>query len=164
MTVSDHRISFITLLSFVIIDIWLCSSVCLFEMVMQKNAFKSEDRPTRHRKMHGLFRYFIWGGGGRGYLFVPWAYRISRWVVSSRYCVFGINNTLSPLLRLYRDFHVKQILRHTAISSVYIYIYIFILLIKIINGRIAFLHPNPHIYQVLTLLSNFKWMPAKIEV
>lgn len=154
MTVSDHRISFIALLSFVIIDIWLCSSVCLFEMVMQKNAFKSEDRPTRHRKMHGLFRYFIGGGG---------AYRIFRWVVSSRYCVFGINNTLSPLLRLYRDFHVKQILRHTAISSVYIYIF-FILLIKIINGRIAFLHPNPHIYQVLTLLSNFRWMPAKIEV
>lgn len=87
------------------------------------------------------------GGGG--------AYRIFRWVVSSRYCVFGINNTLSPLLRLYRDFHVKQILRHTAISSVYIYIF-FILLIKIINGRIAFLHPNPHIYQVLTLLSTFR--------
>lgn len=158
--------------------LWLCSSVRLFKSVMEKNAFKT----TRHRKMHlcqprvydpiyssmqgaewianpslakmrkmALVSYsfiswvvFFFGGGG--YLFVPWGYWISRWVL----CLW--------------DVHVKQTLRHTGICSVYFYILLYFAYINSINGGISFLYLKPHIYEVFTLLSNFKWMPARIEV
>lgn len=146
--------------------------------VQKCHAFKT----TRHRKMHlcyiakglrsnlflharsrvdrkpfvsedakdGLFRiyfflgcFFFWGGG---YLFVPWGYWISRWVL----CLW--------------DVHVKQTLRHTGICSVYFYILLYFAYINSINGGISFLYLKPHIYEVFTLLSNFKWMPARIEV
>lgn len=111
---------------------------------VDRKPFVSEDAKDGLFRIHLFLGLFFLGGGG--YLFVPWGYWISRWVL----CLW--------------DVHVKQTLRHTGICSVYFYILLYFAYINSIKGGISFLYLKPHIYEVFTLLSNFKWMPARIEV